>query len=62
MRKGELIFSFLLAASLAIAQTAGPNSNKPLTFSQDVAPILYKHSRLMSTRPERHERFLQALS
>lgn len=43
MRKQQLIFSFLLGASMAIAQTSAPDSNKPITFSHDVAPILYKH-------------------
>ncbi len=39
----SLILSFSIAASMAIAQTPGSESNKSLTFSRDVAPILYKH-------------------
>src|SRR3954454_6001842 len=43
MRTGALICGIPLAASMALAQAAGSNSEKPLTFSGDVAPILYKH-------------------
>jgi hypothetical protein len=39
----SLILSFSIAALMAIAQTPGSDSNKPLTFTRDVAPILYKH-------------------
>lgn len=43
MRTRDLILSFSIAASMASAQSAGPNSVQSLTFSRDVAPILYKH-------------------
>jgi len=43
MRTGALICGIPLAASMALAQASGSNSEKPLTFSRDVAPILYKH-------------------
>ena len=44
MRNARLICGVLLAGSMAIGQTAGSECKKPvLTFSHDVAPILYKH-------------------
>src|SRR5579875_526342 len=43
MRTGVLVWGIPLAASIALAQTAGPRSQERLTFSHDVAPILYKH-------------------
>jgi mono/diheme cytochrome c family protein len=43
MSTAALFWGIPLAASLALAQAPGPGSQKPLTFSHDVAPILYKH-------------------
>lgn len=43
MQKVALFCGTLLVASLAPAQSAAPATNKQLTFSHDVAPILYKH-------------------
>lgn len=43
MRTGVLVWGIPLAASIALAQTAGPRSQERPTFSHDVAPIFYKH-------------------
>lgn len=43
MRIGALIGGVPLLASMAFAQTAGLAPDKRLTFSRDVAPILYEH-------------------
>ncbi|MBV9269153.1 MAG: cytochrome c [Acidobacteriaceae bacterium] len=42
MWKTAGVWASLLAASVALAQTGAPDK-RPLTFSHDVAPILYKH-------------------